>query len=191
MPTNDTIKVWDPLVRVFHWSLALVLLVAFVSEDELLGAHVWAGYAALGLVGFRLLWGVVGTRYARFSGFVRGPRTVLAYLKRALSFDAERHVGHNPAAGAMVVALLVSVMLTAVSGLVLLGAEEAAGPLAAFAAGLGHSAAEGVEELHEFLANFTLFLVLLHLAGVALASLQHRENLVRAMFTGRKARRTH
>lgn len=191
MPTNDTIKVWDPLVRVFHWGLALTFLVAFVSEDELLGAHVWAGYAALGLVGFRLLWGIVGTRHARFGDFVRGPRTVIAYLRRVVGLDAERHLGHNPAGGAMVVALLVTVALTGLSGLLLLGAEQSAGPLAGLAAGLGHSGTEMVEEAHEFLANFTLLLVLLHLAGVAVASLQHRENLVRSMFTGRKPRHTH
>jgi cytochrome b len=191
METSDTIKVWDPLVRIFHWGLALTFLVAFVSEDELLDVHVWAGYAALGLVGFRLLWGVVGTRHARFGDFVRGPRAVAAYAKRVLGFEAERHVGHNPAGGAMVIGLLVTVTLSALSGLLLLGAEQAAGPLAGLAAGLGHGSGEMIEEAHEFLANFTVFLVLLHLAGVALASLQHRENLVRAMFTGRKPRHTH
>ena len=92
---TDRIQVWDPLVRVFHWSLASAFFTAYIVEDDLLGVHVWAGYAALGLIVLRLVWGLVGTRHARFSDFVRGPRQVLASLKSALRFRAARYLGHT------------------------------------------------------------------------------------------------
>ena len=190
MNTPNEIRVWDPLVRVFHWSLAGAFLVAYLTEDHLLTLHSYAGYTALALVTLRLPWGFVGPRHARFSDFVRGPSAVIAYLKEALALRAERHLGHNPAGGAMVVALLASITLTALSGMATLGAVEFSGPLAPYLAGIGHDGAEALEEIHELLANLTLLLVLAHLAGVALASFQHKENLPRSMVTGRKPIRT-
>ncbi|GAB6043344.1 cytochrome b/b6 domain-containing protein [Endothiovibrio diazotrophicus] len=186
MNTAEEIKVWDPLVRIFHWGLAAAFFTAYLTEDDILTLHTYAGYTALGLVAFRLAWGFVGPRHARFSDFVKRPAEVFAYLKAALTLRAERHIGHNPAGGAMVVALLVSVALTAASGIATLGATEFTGPLAPYLGGVGHDIAEVLEELHEFFANFTLLLVAAHLAGVALASWAHRENLPRAMVTGRK-----
>ncbi|MGD2137386.1 MAG: cytochrome b/b6 domain-containing protein [Gammaproteobacteria bacterium] len=187
MPEKDTtVRVWDPLVRLFHWSLVAAFLIAWLTEDDWLGLHVTAGYTVLGLVLFRLVWGVIGTRHARFTDFVRSPAATLVYLKDALLFRARRYLGHNPAGGAMVIALLVSLTLTGVSGLAVYGHAEFSGPLA----GLLHNApgwlGEVLEEVHEFFAGFTLLLVVLHVAGVALASLQHGENLVRSMLTGRK-----
>jgi cytochrome b len=126
----------------------------------------------------------VGTHHARFRDFVRGPAAVIAYLKDALRFRAARHLGHNPAGGAMVVALLISLAVTVLSGLALYGSTDFAGPLAGMFR--GELAADVLEEIHEFSANFTLFLVVLHLGGVLLSSLEHGENLVRAMFSGRK-----
>lgn len=81
MPEQNTIAVWDPLIRLFHWSLVAAFLVAYLTEDDLMTLHVWAGYTVLGLIGFRLLWGIVGTRHARFTDFVRSPSVVLAYLR--------------------------------------------------------------------------------------------------------------
>ena len=183
---HNTVRVWDPLVRVFHWTLAAAFLTAYLVEGDWLGLHVVAGYTVLGLVLFRLVWGAIGTRHARFTDFVRSPAVVLAYLKDALVIRARRYLGHNPAGGAMVIALLVSLTFTAVSGLALYGYGEFSGPLAGLMQGIPGLLGNALEDTHEFFANFTLLLVLLHLAGVALASLQHGENLVRSMVTGRK-----
>lgn len=185
MTTQSTIPVWDPLVRLFHWSLVLAFLVAFASGDEWLGLHVPAGFLIGGLIAFRLVWGVVGPRHARFSDFVRSPAAVRAYLGDLVSLRAPRYVGHNPAGGIMVLALLASLAVTTASGLALYGSAEFAGPLAdlvshaPFWTGL-------LEGLHELAANLTVLLVVLHVAGVLVSSVLHRENLVRAMITGRK-----
>ena len=185
---NDTkqIKVWDLLVRIFHWSLAGAFFIAYLTEDDWLGPHVYAGYTIAALISFRLLWGLVGPCHARFKNFVRPPREVFAYIKNIATFHPKRYIGHNPAGGAMVVALLVSLLITVLTGVLLYGAEEMAGPLANLMANVPEFFGELFEELHEFFANFTLFLVALHVAGVILAGLQHRENLVRSMINGKK-----
>lgn len=188
MTDSARVRVWDPLVRVFHWSLAAGFATAYIVEDHVLDVHVAAGYLVLGLVIARLIWGVIGTRHARFSDFVRGPRETLRYLRSMLSFDAPRYLGHNPAGAAMIVMLLITLSLTGLSGLALYGAEEFSGPLAGLMSGVSHEVAEGIEEVHEFLANLTLTLVLLHLAGVLISSLAHRENLMAAMISGDKRR---
>lgn len=183
---TSTVKVWDPLVRVFHWSLVAAFAIAYVTEEDWLGVHTTAGYVVLGLVGFRLAWGLVGTRYARFSSFVRRPRAVLAYLRDMIGGRERRYLGHNPAGAAMILALLAALLLTAASGLAVYGIEPGAGPLAGWLAGAGHGWEEFFEETHEFFANLTLALVGLHVAGVILTGWRHGENLVRAMVTGRK-----
>ena len=182
----NKVMVWDPLVRIFHWSMAACFLVAYVTENEWLQLHVAAGYSILGLILFRLMWGVIGTPHARFSDFVRGPQTVWAYMKDIAGFRARRYLGHNPAGGAMVVALLVCLTITGASGLLLLGVEEMSGPLADTARSIPQAYGEWVEESHEIFANLTLALVMLHLAGVYLAGFQHRENLVKSMVSGVK-----
>ncbi len=182
------VRVWDPLVRIFHWSLVAAFATAFIVEDDLLGVHVWAGYLVLMLIAVRLVWGVIGTRHARFTDFVRGPRQVLGYIRDALRFHAPRYLGHNPAGGAMVVALLLLVGLTGLTGMALYGAQELSGPLAPLMAGAGPAMGEVLEETHEVLANLTLGLIVLHVAGVIFSSLAHRENLVGAMINGRKRR---
>ncbi|MCB1734238.1 MAG: cytochrome b/b6 domain-containing protein [Gammaproteobacteria bacterium] len=179
------VRVWDPLVRVFHWSLALTFAAAWLTGEDESALHDVFGYAILALIGVRLIWGLLGTRYARFSDFVRGPATVLAYLQDIARSRAQRHLGHNPAGGAMVVALLLSLIATALTGMGLEGVQSGTG-LFANLHDLGHDAEEWFEELHELFANFSIFLVFVHVAGVLLASFQHGENLVRAMITGRK-----
>jgi len=166
------IKVWDPLVRIFHWSLAASFLLAWLSAEDWDLLHYWAGYAAGGLIAFRLLWGFAGPRYARFSQFLRAPSTVRAYLRDMLSGRERRYIGHNPAGGAMVLCLLAGLAALSFSGWLL--------TTDAF---WGSDLLEG---LHELLANGLLALVLLHVGGVLFASLRHRENLARAMVTGRK-----
>ncbi len=161
------VRVWDPFVRLFHWTLAAAVLIAFVTEDELQGLHTLAGYTVIGLIAARLLWGLIGPRHARWWDFVRGPRAVLDYVRESLRGTAPRYLGHNPAGGAMIVALLVGLTATTLTGISTLDNE-------------------GLKDLHEFFAYATLCLVPLHLLGVAVGSLRHRENLVRAMIDGYK-----
>jgi cytochrome b len=189
MNHSEQIRVWDPFVRIFHWGLAAVFFTAYLSGDEWLDLHTLAGYTALGLILVRIPWGIIGTRHARFTDFVRPPREALAYARDLVLGRARRHLGHNPAGGLMILAMLVAVALVALSGMALLGAEEGAGPLAGLMAGSPHWFEEGLEGLHEFLANLVLLLVGLHVLGVLVESLVHRENLVRAMFTGAKPAR--
>ncbi|MGE0485553.1 MAG: cytochrome b/b6 domain-containing protein [Gammaproteobacteria bacterium] len=192
------VYVWDRFVRFFHGSLVTAFATAWLSAEENDAVHSIAGYAVIALVLARLAWGFVGTRHARFADFVRGPRAVMRYL-RSLASGAEHHVGHNPAGGWMVVALLAMLLLTTATGAIVYG-YEGHGPFAttlapARATGAPESATERKarrraehrwEEIHEFAANTTLVLIGLHVAGVVVASRLHRENLVRAMFSGYK-----
>jgi len=182
--TNE-IKVWDPLVRIFHWSLVTAFTIAYASEDDYMLVHSYAGYTIIGLLLIRLIWGFIGTTHARFSGFIRPPREALSYLKDSATFKAKHYLGHNPAGGLMIIALLVSLLLTTLTGMSAYGIEGG-GPLASALSGVGGFGKEAFEEMHEFLANFTLFLVVAHVAGVILSSISHGENLIRAMFTGTK-----
>ncbi len=184
--STQRIKVWDPLLRIFHWSLVSLFLFAFITEDDFLDLHVWAGYIIVGLIIFRLIWGLIGPRHARFSSFVVSPARVVAYMKDVAQFRAKRYLGHNPAGGAMVIALLVSISMTLLFGLLTYGAMEFSGPLAGLVSGVSDALADGFEEVHEFFANATLLLVGLHVIGVVVASLQHRENLVQSMVDGYK-----
>lgn len=186
--TSREVKVWDPLVRVFHWTLVIGFFTAYLTEGEedTLFLHTWAGYSVAGLVLVRVLWGLIGTRHARFRDFVFRPAQIKAYLGDVLRLKPQRYLGHNPAGGAMIVLLLSSLTCTALFGMGLYAVEDNAGPLAAWLGGLGESWEDVFEEVHEFFANFTLLLVGMHVAGVAVESFLHRENLVRAMFTGRK-----
>ena len=168
----ETVRVWDPLVRLFHWSLVGLFAFAFLTGDEWKQAHEIAGYAVGGLIAFRVLWGFVGTRHARFSDFIYSPRTILTFIRESMLLRAPRYLGHNPAGGMMVVALLLMIAATAITGH-MMTTDQWWG-------------IEWVEEVHEIAAFSALGLVILHLAGVALASLEHRENLIKAMFTGRK-----
>ena len=177
------IRVWDGFVRVFHWTLVSAFFVAYLTEDDLLTVHVWAGYVVGVLIVARLIWGFVGPPHARFCDFVYGPATTLRYLRDLILFRAERHLGHSPAGGAMVVLLLVLLTLTVATGLVVYGGDQQAGPLAGM---FTKSTGEAVEELHELLANVTLAFVFAHIIAVVFASLVHRENLIRAMITGKK-----
>jgi len=185
---QPSVQDWDPLLRVFHWSLVIFFLLAYITEDDWLSLHVQAGYAVSLLIGFRLLWGLVGTRQARFSSFIKPPAVIFSYLKKMLTFNVPHYLGHNPVAAVMVMSLLVSIVLVSFTGMVII-ASGGQGPLAVtlFSGWRG----EWMEEVHEFFANFTLLLVFVHLAGVAVSSLLEGENLIRSMITGRKTNRDH
>ena len=198
-PTPNEIPVWDPLVRLFHWTLVIAFTLAYFTQEGpfekwldqmdgqwLQAIHAWAGYVIAGLLLFRLLWGFTGPRYARFSDFVRGPREILRYVGEVLTLRAPRYLGHNPAGGAMIVALLLSLTITVTAGLMLYGADKGLGPLAGLLLDSSEAVTHAIKEVHEFFANFTLLLVVGHLVGVIWESLLHHENLAHAMITGRK-----
>ena len=182
---STQIYVWDRFVRLFHWTLVVTFTVAYLTEDDLLEVHVWAGYAVGALVLARVIWGFVGPTHARFADFICAPAETLRYVRDLVLFRAERHLGHSPGGGAMVLLLLVFLAATVVTGLVVYGGDQQAGPLAGM---VTKDTGEAMEEVHEAIANITLALVLSHVAAVVLASFVHRENLVRAMFTGYKRR---
>jgi cytochrome b len=182
MQDTNAVRVWDPLVRAFHWSLVGAFAVAWLSED-VLALHTLMGYSVLSLVLVRIGWGFIGTRHARFADFVRCPATVFGYLRAALRLDPPRYLGHNPAGGLMVMVLLGSLLLVTLTGLAAYGAEERAGPLA------GWATSAAWKDVHEFFANLTLGLVMIHILGVLVESVLHGENLPRAMLTGYKRAR--
>lgn len=166
------ILVWDAPVRVFHWLMVLSFAGAWLTaeSERFRLLHVTLGYTMAGLVAFRIVWGLVGSRHARFSSFVRGPRAVAAYLGSVLRGRPERHAGHNPAGALAIVALLVLTLAVAASGW----------------GTFNEIASDWLEEVHEAAANTMLFVAALHVAAAIVSSLLHRENLVRAMVTGRK-----
>lgn len=166
------IKVWDVPTRIFHWLLALSFAGAYLtSESEhYRDVHVMFGYTLAGLIGFRLAWGVVGTRYARFTSFLFRPGRVLEYLKSLPSSSPKHYLGHNPAGAVAIFLLLALGLLTAVSGFATY--QEVGG--------------EWLEELHEGAAGTMLAVVAVHVLGVVVSSFLHRENLVRSMISGNK-----
>lgn len=179
------IPVWDLFVRVAHWTLVAAFATAWFSAEESERIHVIAGYTLGAVVLLRILWGFVGPQYARFRSFWPRPRDVFDYLRSLVTGGGKHYVGHNPAGAAMVIALLVCILVTASSGLVLLAADEGEGLFSTFIP-RSHKLEEAVEDVHEFMAEFTLVLVFAHVAGVLLSSFRHRENLVGAMVHGRK-----
>lgn len=168
----DKILVWDWPVRIGHWLLAGAFTLAWLTgESETWRlVHAYAGGTVVSVILFRLAWGMIGTNHARFSSFVRGPRTVFQYLAAFLRWSPPHATGHNPAGGWAIVGLLGLGLLAGASGWAVY--QDIGG--------------EWLEEAHEILATAMLMVVLLHLAGVIVGSLAHGENLVAAMFTGRK-----
>ena len=166
------ILVWDAPVRVFHWLLVLSFAGAYItSESERWRlVHVTLGYTMGGLIAFRIIWGLIGTRYARFGSFVRGPSAVIRYLRALWTGVPEHHVGHNPAGALAIVLLMICSVTIVASGWSVY--NDLGGGL--------------VEELHEIAGNFMLLVIGVHLAGVLVSSKLHHENLVRSMVTGTK-----
>lgn len=169
----ETVRVWDPFVRIYHWSQAALIGVAWLTADAWKDLHEWCGYIVAALLAARVVWGVIGTRHARFADFVRGPRAVVAYLRALVRGQEQRYLGHKPAGGAMILALMAVTAATALTGW-----------LQTTDAFWGSSL---MEEIHETAANLILLLAAIHVGGVILESVRHGENLVRAMVTGSKA----
>ena len=188
MDNTETVKVWDPLIRHSHWLLAVCFIIAYISEDDFMTIHVWAGYIILTLLVVRIIWGIIGTKHARFNDFVTSPSIAFQYACDSLKLRTKRYLGHNPAGGLMIVAMLITLLMLSFSGLVIYGIEEKAGPLANWLAGSGEWLEDLSEEVHEFFANLMLVLIFIHLIGVLAESLIHRENLVRSMINGYKQR---
>jgi cytochrome b len=165
--------VWDAPVRLFHWLAVLCFAGAYVTAegDRWRTLHVTLGYTLAGLVAFRVAWGFIGTRHARFADFVRGPGQAVAYLRSLLAGQPVPHAGHNPAGALAILALLALAIASTATGW------------------MTHAewGGERFEDVHEWLANLMLALVGVHVVAVLLSSHLHGENLVRAMFTGRKA----
>lgn len=180
-------RVWDRFTRLFHWSLAALVATAlssgFLLPAPWIALHVASGLAIAALVAARVVWGFLGSRHARFTDFVRGPRAVLAHVRALAGGAVGRHLGHNPVGGAMILALLATLALIVVSGLVAWGGVLKAGPLSADIGFTGGSAAKA---LHEAAAIGLCGLVAAHVAGVILESRRSGENLIGAMITGRK-----
>lgn len=217
--STKTVNVWDPLVRIGHWTLVIAFFIAYFTEEDFLTQHVWAGYVVGTVVLLRIVWGFIGTKHAKFNDFIYSPKVINGYLKGLISCKPQHYLGHNPAGGIMVFALLLALIATTYTGLALYAVEKNAGPLAGIITSK-HSVApttsiiptayadedsdedggenesmngtvneadeEFWEGLHEFFVNFTLLLIAFHIGGVLLSSYIDKENLIKAMLTGRK-----
>ncbi len=185
---GSTIKVWDLPIRLFHWTLVAGFASAYLTAEYHYGdIHTLIGYALCILLAARLFWGFFGSKYARFSSFLFSPRETLEYMRSMFGRHPIKHyLGHNPAGALMVFALLGMLALIFTTGLLTLAVIDFEGPLLGLTHGVTDETAYAIREVHEFLSNVALALVVLHLMGVVGGSIQHGENLVRAMVTGKK-----
>lgn len=200
------VNVWDLFVRIFHWSLVAFFVTSYITGEDESDLHIYSGYAIFTLISLRVVWGFVGSKHARFSDFVKSPAAVFAYISSMKAGKPKRYLGHNPAGGAMIVAMLITLFVITLSGMKLYAVEEGKGPFAAnnqfqllqtaYADDDEHEEKEHHgkhdgeesvwEEVHEAAVNFMLLLVLLHVAGVFVSGKLHNELLIKAMITGRK-----
>jgi cytochrome b len=170
--STQTKRVWDPFVRLFHWSLVLGMAAAWITSSIREDTHQWIGLAIGGLLAARILWGFIGTHYARFSQFIRKPSTSIAYLFAILKGSEQRYLGHNPAGALMILALLLTIMATIFTGW-LITTDAYYGD-------------DSMQDIHSLFAYSVIGLAIFHVFGIAMASRHHRENLAKAMFTGEK-----
>lgn len=177
--------IWDLPTRLFHWALASSFVVAWLTSegDRWLSVHVFAGYLMLGLVAFRVLWGIVGSHFSRFASFWFGPKEALDYLKQVFTGHAPRHVGHNPTGSLAIYILLALAVLVGFSGIVTMGGDEQQGVTAGW---LGFAQIKLLKKLHEAGAMLMLLVVMGHITGVVVESVMHKENLAHSMLTGFK-----
>ncbi len=169
------LQVWDLPLRIFHWALAASVLIAWYSANIFDNLHELAGYSVLGLISFRFAWGFFGTRHSRFRSFLRPLRVVLHYLWQLAHGRPGRYLGLNPAGAAMAIALLVLLAISTISGWMQITQR--------------FFGVDWVEQVHTYSSNLALILVIVHVLGVLFMSALQKENLVRAMFTGKKESR--
>ncbi|MDH2915277.1 MAG: cytochrome b/b6 domain-containing protein [Gallionella sp.] len=181
------IKVWDVPVRLFHWSLVLGFVLAYVSaEVGILDAHVLIGYFLIGLLVFRVLWGFIGTQYSRFHSFIFSPTETMDYVRAIRAGHPAHYYGHNPAGALMVFGLLALLAAIFASGLVTLAVIDFEGPLLFLANQVSDETSYFFRHAHDFFVDVALLMIPLHLLGVISGSIQHKENLARSMVTGMK-----
>ncbi len=183
---SNEIKVWDVFIRLFHWCLVVSFITAYVTENNYLDIHIWAGYIVLFLVAIRFFYGFFGSAYARFSNFIYKPTEVVRYAIDVLLFRAQRYMGHNPAGGLMIIFMLVSLALTSITGMAQLAVDEGRGLFLPMTSVLPHQILSMLVESHEPVALATVLLIVTHIAGVLIGSIVHEENLVRSMINGKK-----
>lgn len=183
-----TVKVWDRFLRFFHWTLVLCFTTAYISgEVHASTLHELVGYVLCVLLAARLYWGFKGSEYARFRAFIFPISEAITYLRSMLKGNPRHYYGHNPAGALMVFTMFGLLAVIFVSGLLSLGTIDFEGPLVFLANRVSDEASYTFRHLHQFLPNVALALVVLHLLGVLVGSIQHKENLVRAMLTGKKS----
>ena len=190
---NDAyMNVWDLRIRFFHWALVAGFITEYLTgEYRWGGVHELVGYGLCLLLVLRLYWGFTGSKFARFSSFIFPPAETSEYVRSMFSGQPKHYFGHNPAGALMVFALLVMLSLVFATGLLTLAVIDYEGPFQALANMVDDETSYAIHHLHEFMVDFTLVLVGLHLIGVVAGSIQHKENLVRAMVTGRKVNPSH
>lgn len=192
--------VWDRFIRSFHGLLVLLFTVSYLTGEDQSWLHIYSGYTVLALILLRVIWGVIGSKHARFKGFIFTPAAMIGYMQSIFKGNPKQYLGHNPLGGLMVVALLLMLVITSISGLKLYAVEEGKGPFAgsphislvsvAYAdSDDDHEEDDFWEEIHEASANLMILLIVLHVAGVALSSRIHNESLIRSMITGYKIRK--
>jgi len=214
---TEKIYVWDRFVRLFHWLLVVFVVLSYITgENEIEAIHPYSGYAIFILVCLRVVWGFIGSKYARFSSFIYPVSETKDYAQGLVTNSAKHYLGHNPLGGLMVIALLLTLFATTLSGMKLYAAEENKGPFAqmdtitlvqsAYASSDDdhysehhdddeHEGAENEEqeefweEVHESCINLLVLLVTLHILGVIVSSFMHKESLVKAMVSGYKERK--
>ena len=187
-----TVKVWDRFLRFFHWTLVLCFAMAFISgEVRASSIHVITGYVLCVLLAARVYWGFKGSEYARFRAFIYPISEALEYLRSMLKGNPKHYYGHNPAGALMVFTMFGLLAVIFISGLLTLGTIDFEGPLLFLANRVSDETSYVFRHLHEFLPPVALGLVALHLLGVLVGSIQHKENLVRAMLTGKKSPPSH
>jgi len=169
---NRENPVWDIVTRVFHWALVVAFCIAQLTAEEWDPVHEYSGYLVLSLIGFRIAWGLVGPRNVRFGEFVKSPRIIVTHVSNIWTGRHVAEAGHNPAGGAMVVILLIWLALTGLTGWL--------------SVNVSGGFANSVEEIHEFLGEFSLLLILVHITGVIVMSFVERQELARSMIDGKK-----
>ena len=184
---EENVKVWDVPTRLFHWTLVLSFISAYLTAEFHIGfLHTLIGYFLCGLLAMRLVWGFVGNQYARFSSFIFSPKETIEYVRSLRQNNPRHYFGHNPAGALMVFALLGVLALIFLTGLITLAVIDFEGPLLFLINHMDDEASYAARHLHGWLVDAVLVLIPLHLLGVVAGTLQHKENLVRAMITGNK-----